>query len=307
MMEITRAPFSTSQVATEGLRRMEASKTRAAREAGDVYLGSIASSAGGPEQVVASAVREAAAQRVKDASATTAQRVALQVLAGGLSGAAGTALVRIGLLMLDAVKNPGDAAAMAGTLLARLDRNGTSSMADALAETVRIAGTNCLDPATATAVFKEGLEALSSAGDEGLETRLARFGLAARAHAGEGDSRAVAQIVLQQLEKHSSNPEIRTLAHRAFEEAVPSRPGPWANPFGSGSSVDDGLRTRLEEVLGLAMRADEQAAAARAEEMQKMAQAGSKTPSEAGRIEMGRDAVVIGGVRVEKRAPSTAG
>lgn len=299
MMEISKSVLSTRQYASEGLRQMGTATNRAAREVGDAYLGSIASSATGPEQMVAGTIREATAQRVKDASATTAQRIALQALAGGLSGPAGVALARVGLQVLEAVSNSKDAAAMAGTLLSRMDPGGARGTTDIVAETVKIAGTNCLDSAAATEVFKDGLRTLETAGSERVEASLARFGLAARQHGGQGDSQAMAQIVMQQIEKYTTDDDIRGMAHKAFEDAARPRSGLWGDPLGSGSSVNSMLGSRLEDVLEAAVRLDEQAAAARAEELAKMAGADPRA-TEAGHIEIKDDTVVIGGVRVNK-------
>lgn len=299
-MDMSIAASSPRSYAAEGLRQMGSARNQAAREIGDAYLGSIAASATGPEQVVAKTMHEATLQRLKGVSAATAQMIALQALAAGVSGTAGAALARIGLRVLDAVSNSRDAVTVTGSILAHMDPGGARNSTDILTETVRIAGTNCLDESAAVQVFRDGLQALQEPGSERMEARLARFGLAARQHGNLGDAQAMAQIVVQQIEKYTADDAIRGLAHQAFEEAASSHSAPWGSPFGSPSDASNRLGTRLQELLAAAVRLDEQAAAARTEQIEKMA--GSP---EGGSIEVQDEAVVIGGVRVDRNQRPT--
>lgn len=292
---------SIARQAAEGLRRMGDASHHASREVGDAYLGSIAASGSDPERSVARVMREATAQRQpKDASAVAAQRVALQALAAGVGGAVGPALTHVGLAMLDAVTRPADACTMAEVILAALDGGGARSGNQILAETVKIAGTNCLDRNAAVEVFRDGLRALEADPPERMEAALARFGLAARSHACGADARAVGQIVFQQLDKHSTDAAVRSAAHRAFEDSIPDSADLWG-AGGSAQRIDAMQYAQFEAILAEAARLDETAARERMDELQRMA-GGERRPVDAGRVEIKDGSVVIGGVRVDKKA-----
>jgi len=283
-------------LAQEGLRQMGDGSGRASREVGDRYLGSVAGQSGGVERLVAATIREAAGQSVKDVSAVQAQRVALQAVAAGVGDPASAVLAHVGLDVLNAVDRPKDAQAMAPVFFKALEGVGTSAQ-QALAHAVNVAGSNCLDRTTSTAVFKEGLQILQEAPLGRAEATLARFALAALSHASGGDGRAVGQIVFQEIKRTSMDAEMRGIAHAAFENSIPSRGMLFESSFGYHSTQAE-QRNEFERIRARAAMLDEQTASENLRQLQKMA----LPERDPGTIEVRDESVVIGGVRVEKRS-----
>jgi hypothetical protein len=244
---------------------------------------------GSLEESVARGLREAAARAGRPSSIVALETMGASALAHGLSGPPAVALASLGRDALAQVPDREVGSALLGAIV---ERAGTSKM-EIMAETVKMAGDNCLDRAAAVEVYREGLALLASPPSGRIEAWLAEFGERACARGPVDDARAMGQIVLQRIERVTSDPELRRQAHDGFEAAI-RRGGLGWDLEGSGTGMAGAYRAIAARLAFLEREGREQAL----DRVRRMADGPGQKE-----VEVQPDRVIVDGIRVDRRRP----